>query len=52
MVSMFTGFALQLGPRSLHESMDLQTNSRHTMELRENNIGQKLKFGSYNLQDS
>jgi hypothetical protein len=52
MVSLFTGFAFQLDPRSLHESMDLQTNSRRMMELRENNIGQKLEFGSCNLHDN
>jgi hypothetical protein len=51
-VSLFTGFAIQLDPKSLHESMDLQTNSRRMMELRENNIGQELEFGSCNLHDS
>ncbi len=51
-MSVFIGFSLQLEFRSLHESMDLQTNSGHLMELKENDVGQEFKSGSYNLHDS
>jgi len=52
MVSVFIGFSLHLEFRSLHESMDSQKNLGHLMELRENDVGQELKSGSYNLHDS
>jgi len=52
MVSVFTGFSFQLESRSLHESMDSQKNLGHLKELKENDVGQELKFGNYNLHDS
>ncbi len=51
-MSLFTSFNLQLELGSLHEFMDFHKNSGRSMELRENDIGQELEFGNYNLHDS